>query len=377
MRKALSVAALALAATSVNAACAGDNALATLFGLTGLVDAGNGDTPVAITAAMSVCDMAVGGTDICCTEAQITTTIQTYLDTLKTTLETAAGVRDQYIIAQRGEVVKVFSSLRRLNELSEDLSTEVALIASAFTTYSEAIATDFSSIVENFETFQTTRATCMSALLKTQAAFACASCLDTEPQGITFATPAVSLDDTLVTQINTACLPYFENSQTQSYIITVSILADGLASLVSALEKYIAEDATGAAEDLAAAFTSFNAASYSTTNAEKAVTLPATCTDTSCATWIEATLFGTDGILSNDAAILGGTAVADPTFTVSRVLEGERRLAANGMVQDLDDITFTTTFDSNPGDVDNTENANSALRNGVAACGIAALAMLF
>jgi len=380
MRKALTVSALALAATTVNAACNGDTDLATRYGLTTLT--ASGGTAVTVTAPMSVCGFVVGTTPaICCTETQITTTIQTYINTLKGTLQTDAGNRDKYILEQRGTVIESLASLRKLNDIADDLPTAAALIAANFITYAETIAADFSALVENFETYQSTRATCMDALLKTQAALACASCMDTAPTGITATgTVAVILDDALVSQIDTACYPYIENSVEQSSIITVSVLSKGLASLVSALEKYIAEDLTGAATDLAAAYEAFNAASYSTTNEEKAASLPSSCTSTTCISWIENTLFATTGLFDEDLAILGGTAVTDPVFATSRLLsEGnERRLAATGgFVQDLDDITFTTGFESNPGDVDNTENANSALRNGVAACGIAALAMLF
>jgi hypothetical protein len=324
----------------------------------------------------------VGTTKVCVDEAKLIPAIQQYLDNLVTTLEGLAGTRDKYIITQRGNAIKVLSSLRRINEIAAD-----ATIPTAYATYAETfagvagdVAKNFTAIVAGFDTYQSDRATCIDALVQSQGALMCNAFIEGTTTGMTKTTgsEAATFSDAFVTQLSAKCYAYIQDSATQSSVIIAALYGDGLSSLVTALEKLIDGDATAATEAFLAAWTEFAKVSMSATSAEQPVEIPTSCTSqAACITWIDS-IFTATGLLTNSKAILGGD-VPTLTFT-SRVLKEEgsqRRLASGGMSVDLSKYAFTTGFEKNPGSVDNTENANSALRNGIVACAVAALAMLF
>ena len=387
MRTALIVLILGLAASSVMTQnCAGTNSFFSLISFDTSKVIASGSAAVKATADGAKCGWTAGTTDICVAQADQTllmTTIQTYITSLKTTLQDNAGKRDQYFIDQRGEVVEVLASLRRLNELVSDatIPSSATDYVTLFGGFATEISKNFTAIVANLEAYQTARQGCMDNLLQTQAAIICTAAQQASGStGSTIgATSTIVLDDAVLGTITSSCYNYIDYSATQSSIIYTNLYGKVLSALVSAIEKLVNNDSS-ASTDFATAISEFSKITVPSTNYQIPVQKPTACTSATaagCVDWVETNFFGTDGTLTQNSLITAGNGAL---ITFSRRLEegNQRRLAATGgVVVDLTKYTFTTGFEENPGNVDNTKNANSALRNGIVACAVAALALVF
>jgi hypothetical protein len=330
-------------------------------------------TAAAVTGN-TVCKSYDTGANSCCLVA-ILNGFSSEADDLTTALETAAGDRDEAILAARKVVADLrtnFTTLIASYAAAEDnIDTLIAAapanlddiqavkdFADDYFAEAASFFEDYDTLRTGFDTYQTNRQTCFVALIEAQVAAWCLGCNQNHASLGVGAGPTVDYATAFEDDLRDACYPYIASSAQQGQILRLAYYTDAIADMNTALGKIASATAATQTEGI----DDFNTAIASPVTTEQASSIPSNCDADAC-TWIEDTLFA-NGQLDRDAAILGG----------EEVTSRRRFLSQNRLLQTwtpaADEAKITIAFPANPANVVNV-NDLSALRVGVFSCIIA------